>query len=317
MLKRERYKILVADDDVIVRLSAEKILDTLGYESVLVESAEQGKKYLEEHHEEIALVLSDLCMEQEDSGIELLVYAKCLDEDLPFCLFSGVADTELYISKANSLGSSSFLAKPLSEIALQRVLDEALITPEYFQSLLKYKKKPLVCSAGDFLFNPLSANGDYSDFNLLFDKLEYFAQLQKKGTPIIVGVGNNSAMETIDSLTRNQGDAYPALKRNHDAFMKGELKNNANYICSLLNNDGSIAVEVNLAKLPSQSYRVFKEEYLKSNKIMVASSVPRHMRINRPDVISQKYRDFPIVPVADSNARIKLLLELFGAQDAW
>jgi len=103
--------VMVVDDSLTVRKSAERDITALGINAVLANNGidAQEKLQLEGKPD---MILLDIEMPRMD-GFELLEWVKSEDEfkDIPVIMISSRA-TEKYINKATELGSSGFLGKP-------------------------------------------------------------------------------------------------------------------------------------------------------------------------------------------------------------
>jgi DNA-binding NtrC family response regulator len=101
-------KILVADDDFLIRWSLTEVLSELGY---LVKAVENGQKALEAiEAERFDFIITDLIMPGRD-GWEILRYAKGTYPETKVVLISahGTPDTEAMAEKRGAYG---YLEKP-------------------------------------------------------------------------------------------------------------------------------------------------------------------------------------------------------------
>ena len=89
---KERYKILIVDDNKDYVEVLEMIFQTLGYESMAVVDGQNALKVLE--IDRFDLVISDYLMEKM-SGIELLEQIKEKFSDLKFLMISGNDNKEV------------------------------------------------------------------------------------------------------------------------------------------------------------------------------------------------------------------------------
>lgn len=119
---RRKRRILVVDDEDLVRDLLKHHLVKLGYEVV---QAEDGAKALKLYRENpVDLVLSDVRMPRLD-GLQLLVALKDMNPRLPVVLISGHGEVEIVV-QALKAGADNFLAKPLRMDILARVVEQAL-----------------------------------------------------------------------------------------------------------------------------------------------------------------------------------------------
>ena len=116
-------KILVIDDDEIVRRYFSSLLARLGYE---VECAMDGKSGLAAAtNPEIGLIISDLFMPGAPYGIELIRQMRAARPDCPIVVISGEGDTHT-VEECNRLGVNDFLTKPFEMGFIRNVLDRLM-----------------------------------------------------------------------------------------------------------------------------------------------------------------------------------------------
>jgi len=106
--ERKKFRILVVDDELIVRDSLKEILDEEGY---AVEMAESGPKALEELTKQpYQLMLLDIKMPGMD-GVEVLQKAKEAHPDLSVVMMTAYATVETAV-EAMKIGALEYLIKP-------------------------------------------------------------------------------------------------------------------------------------------------------------------------------------------------------------
>jgi putative two-component system response regulator len=115
-------RILVIDDEPILRAVMVETLEQAGYEVVGADGAERALALLED--ETIALVVSDIVMPRL-SGIELLEHVQRQRPSVPVLLVTG-ADTYANLSGALAGGAAGLVAKPFSPTELLHAVDRAL-----------------------------------------------------------------------------------------------------------------------------------------------------------------------------------------------
>ena len=114
-------RILVIDDDPVVRDMLVEMLRREGYD---VDAAEDGRAGMRKFHEHpAALVITDLLMPEQE-GLETLM--KLRHTGLPVRVMAisggGRVGAEAYLSSARTLGADAILAKPFGrEELLQKV----------------------------------------------------------------------------------------------------------------------------------------------------------------------------------------------------
>lgn len=115
-------RILVVDDESLVRESVINILISLGYDDIF--EAQDGIAALEFLEDIIPdIVIADIRMPEMD-GIELLSKSREIQKDIIFILLSGY-DLFEYAQAAIQHGAFSYLVKPVNSIELKTVMDNA------------------------------------------------------------------------------------------------------------------------------------------------------------------------------------------------
>ena len=117
-----KARILVIDDEEIVRISCERTLVPEGYEIDTAASGKEGLERLEKG--EYDLVLVDLKMPGM-SGIEFLVNIKSRRPDQKVMIMTGY-DTVEHIVEAISSGAAHYLEKPFTPDTLIERINEVL-----------------------------------------------------------------------------------------------------------------------------------------------------------------------------------------------
>ena len=85
-------RVLVIDDEEMIRDLAQKILTKAGYNVLLAESGQDGFRLYSENSHKIDLVLLDLIME-DVPGVETLQRIRKISPDVPCIISSGQAPT--------------------------------------------------------------------------------------------------------------------------------------------------------------------------------------------------------------------------------
>jgi DNA-binding response OmpR family regulator len=115
-------KVLVIDDEPLVRDLVSDILVDDGHDVVAAATAEAGLEALGDPS--LELVVSDIVMPGL-SGLELLAAARRRHPNLPVVLVTGRA-THAVVSAALSGGADGLVMKPFSHVELQRTVGSAL-----------------------------------------------------------------------------------------------------------------------------------------------------------------------------------------------
>jgi len=106
-------KILIADDDTLVREAVVKILEMFGHSVVAVDS---GQAALNSLCEDIDVIILDINMPDMD-GFETITRINERHLDIPVLFFTGAGSME-YAVKAINLGAYDFLSKPIEDLDL-------------------------------------------------------------------------------------------------------------------------------------------------------------------------------------------------------
>jgi DNA-binding NtrC family response regulator len=115
-------KILVIDDEPIVRTSCEKVLVPDGYEVKTVENGQKGIETLE--REQFNLILLDLKMPVID-GVEVLKIIKERWPETRVIILTGYSTVETAV-KTLRLGAFNFIEKPFAPDKLLSAVKEAI-----------------------------------------------------------------------------------------------------------------------------------------------------------------------------------------------
>ena len=115
-------KILVIDDEQIIRTSCVRSLSPEGYEVKLASSGQEGLELLEK--ESFPLVLLDLKMPDMD-GIEVLKKIKTGWPETKVVMITGYSTVETAV-KTLKLGAFGYLEKPFTPDALLETVKEAI-----------------------------------------------------------------------------------------------------------------------------------------------------------------------------------------------
>ncbi|MEK6543811.1 MAG: sigma 54-interacting transcriptional regulator [Elusimicrobiota bacterium] len=134
-------KILIVDDEDLIRWSLGEDLSKAGYKTVLATTVEEAVKALESESPDA--VLTDLRLASE-SGIEVLKAARQMRPETPVILMTAYADLASAI-EAMREGAADYISKPLQltglKITLQRVLETATMRTRLQQANRKRKER--------------------------------------------------------------------------------------------------------------------------------------------------------------------------------
>ena len=116
--------ILIIDDEAVIRITATKMLELLGYSVLSAENGEQGIKVFKEHQEEIRAVILDMAMPVM-TGDEAYKRLKEIDPQVKVLVATGFTNDQR-VRKTMDAGASGFMKKPYSINILSRKLHEII-----------------------------------------------------------------------------------------------------------------------------------------------------------------------------------------------
>lgn len=117
-------KILVIDDEPIMRVTAEAVLEDAGYDVILAENGKEGVEIYKERRDEIDLVILDMIMPIMN-GKECFNLLKDFDNDVKVILASGFSKDE-DVEKMTQKDLCAFISKPYRSSELTGVIAEVL-----------------------------------------------------------------------------------------------------------------------------------------------------------------------------------------------
>ncbi|MGA3308670.1 MAG: response regulator [Xanthobacteraceae bacterium] len=119
-------KVLVVDDDPVVRKSFDRVLSGKGYAVITAESGEEALRKLNE--EKYDVVYSDIRMPGGMSGLEVAENIKARRPWTPVVIITGYG-TDIAEERAKAAGVTSFLHKPLSPEMIEGSVRDVLAAP--------------------------------------------------------------------------------------------------------------------------------------------------------------------------------------------
>jgi PAS domain S-box-containing protein len=117
-------RVLVVDDEEIVRTVTARVLSTLGYTVITAADGREAIDTLQASHEPIDAVLMDLTMPKLD-GVAAFEELRRLQRDLPVILMSGYNEQDA-VARFAASGLAGFLQKPFSAATLSAKVGKAL-----------------------------------------------------------------------------------------------------------------------------------------------------------------------------------------------
>jgi putative nucleotidyltransferase with HDIG domain len=115
-LRKGPAKILVADDDGMVRTTISKILEMFGH---YVETASDGREVIDLVDDSYDVIILDINMPDMD-GFETMSRLNELKFDIPVLFLTGAGSMD-YVVKAINLGAYDFLTKPIEDLDIFNV----------------------------------------------------------------------------------------------------------------------------------------------------------------------------------------------------
>ena len=116
--------ILIIDDEAVIRKTATKMLELLGYNVLTAENGEKGIKVFKEHQEEIRAIILDMAMPVM-TGDEAYKRLKEIDPQVKVLVATGFTNDQR-VRKTMEAGASGFMKKPYSINILSRKLHEII-----------------------------------------------------------------------------------------------------------------------------------------------------------------------------------------------
>ncbi|HZP72693.1 MAG TPA: HD domain-containing phosphohydrolase [Gaiellaceae bacterium] len=148
-------RILVIDDEDVVRMLVVEILESAGHVAVGAESAERAFRLLDEA--EFDLVVSDVIMPGL-SGLELLETMRSRRASLPVVLITGAGTYET-LTQALTRGAAGLVTKPFAHADLQAAVTEALDRSS--RSREELRERLLAPTLASALANAIEARDSY------------------------------------------------------------------------------------------------------------------------------------------------------------
>jgi len=128
---RKKGKVLLADDDTLVRGMTSAIMKRLGYEVIEASDGNEALEKFRRHEGEISCALLDLAMPRMD-GWETMQTLRVLRPDIPVILLSGF-DEPRAMSGVHGERPLAFLQKPFKMKDLKAVMEQAMAGSDLLQ----------------------------------------------------------------------------------------------------------------------------------------------------------------------------------------
>jgi len=116
--------ILIIDDEPVIRITATKMLELLGYSVLTANNGEEGIRVFKEHQEEIRAIILDMAMPVM-TGDEAYKRLKKIDSQVKVLVATGFTNDQR-VRKTMDAGANGFMKKPYSINILSRKLHEII-----------------------------------------------------------------------------------------------------------------------------------------------------------------------------------------------
>jgi PAS domain S-box-containing protein len=121
---RGKGTVLIVDDEELIRTTAQRILERLGYRVLVAENGQVGLDVYQVHRDEIGVVLLDVLMPVMD-GNQFYEHLKALDPDARVLICTGAADTD-EMDELRAKGAQGVIAKPFDTQGLSQAVAEVM-----------------------------------------------------------------------------------------------------------------------------------------------------------------------------------------------
>jgi len=214
-------RILVVDDEKVIREGSREVLSLEGFEVVLAENGEQGLELIEKAHFDV--ILLDLMMPGL-SGFDVLSHVKALHPDTSIIVITGYATIENSI-EAMKKGAFDFIPKPFSPDQLRVVVSKAIEHTGALKDIANEKSRMRV------LINLLANGVMVADAekkvvlaNSAFMKIMGFQGDDIIGRPFTVLIKNEQLQQMIESALPMTEDLLTELTEELEIGEDGEDK---------------------------------------------------------------------------------------------
>ncbi len=142
---KRRHRVLVIDDNSIVRESICAALDAYGFEAAKCTNGEEGRDAL--RTDAFDVIISDFKMPGID-GLQLLKHLRSEGIETPFILVTGYGSIDMTM-EALELGTVEYLTKPIKPKEIVIAVNKALQTGEFKKELEKLQEEVIEKSSVD------------------------------------------------------------------------------------------------------------------------------------------------------------------------
>ncbi|MBW1693573.1 MAG: response regulator [Deltaproteobacteria bacterium] len=211
-------KVLVIDDEKVIREGCHEVLTQEGYKVVRAERGEQGLKMIEREHFDV--ILLDLMMPGL-SGFDVLSHVKALHPDTSVIVITGYATIENSI-EAMKNGAFDFIPKPFSPDQLRVVVSKAIEHTSALKDIANEKSRMRVLI--DLLDNGVMVSNAENNLvlaNPAFMKIMGYHGDDIIGLPFTVLVKNEQLIDMIENALSMSEDALTEVTQELDIGRDG------------------------------------------------------------------------------------------------
>lgn len=249
-------KIIVVDDDNIIRMGLTKMIEKIDESYEVISSFQNGAltlEYLKNHSKEVDLVITDIKMPVM-TGIELIENSiKELDKSPLFLVLSGY-DEFNYVRDTMKMGAFNYLLKPIKRDELKKILKEADERINEIKSNDKIIDKSIEILKKDFFKNILFSSKELNKKveNPLLENLQLNENYQYKMIVLNKKVDSSILYDFIKGIMDVHKDIeYSSFGYNDSVYIifyiNKKTNNNYNDIFEFIVNKSDCFIELNIS----------------------------------------------------------------------
>ena len=249
-------KIIVVDDDNIIRMGLTKMIEKIDESYEVISSFQNGAlalEYLKNHSKEVDLVITDIKMPVM-TGIELIENSiKELDKSPLFLVLSGY-DEFNYVRDTMKMGAFNYLLKPIKRDELKKILKEVDERINEIKSNDKIIDKSIEILKKDFFKNILFSSKELNKKveNPLLENLQLNENYQYKMIVLNKKVDSSILYDFIKGIVDVHKDIeYSSFGYNDSVYIifyiNTKTNNNYNDIFEFIVNKSDCFIELNIS----------------------------------------------------------------------
>lgn len=249
-------KIIVVDDDNIIRMGLTKMIEKIDESYEVISSFQNGAltlEYLKNHSKEVDLVITDIKMPVM-TGIELIENSiKELDKSPLFLVLSGY-DEFNYVRDTMKMGAFNYLLKPIKRDELKKILKEVDERINEIKSNDKIIDKSIEILKKDFFKNILFSSKELNNKveNPLLENLQLNENYQYKMIVLNKKVDSSILYDFIKGIMDVHKDIeYSSFGYNDSVYIifyiNTKTNNNYNDIFEFIVNKSDCFIELNIS----------------------------------------------------------------------